>query len=136
MPTELPRNQVAPPASESRGPRDAHQDEAMLLATYARLSPLALGASLGLCSALLLFGLTAVLVIKGGIVVGPHLGLLSQFFPGYTVSWQGAIVGMVYGFSVGALGGAVFANLVNLSHRAEVRGGLRAARSREISDGL
>ncbi len=41
------------------------------------------------------------LVIKGGDVVGPHLGLLDQFFPGYSVTWVGSLVGFIYGCLVG-----------------------------------
>jgi hypothetical protein len=41
------------------------------------------------------------LVIKGGEVVGPHLGLLDQFFIGYSVTFGGSLVGFVYGFLVG-----------------------------------
>jgi hypothetical protein len=41
------------------------------------------------------------LVIKGGEVVGPHLGLLDQFFAGYSVTWFGSVIGFGYGFVVG-----------------------------------
>lgn len=51
---------------------------------------------------------TAWLVVRGGDTVGPHLGLLGHFFPGYTVSWPGVVVGFLYGFASGAaLGGFV-----------------------------
>ena len=35
--------------------------------------------------------------------MGLHLGLLSNFFPGYSVTWAGAFIGFFYG----ALSGAV-----------------------------
>lgn len=41
------------------------------------------------------------LVIKGGDVVGPHLGLLDQFFIGYSVTYLGSLIGFGYGFVVG-----------------------------------
>ncbi len=48
---------------------------------------------------------TLALVIKGGEDVGTHLGLLSNFFPGYEVSVGGACIGFVYAFVLGyALG--------------------------------
>ncbi len=50
------------------------------------------------CSVLLA---TLWLVIKGGEVVGPHLGLLDQFFFGYSVTFVGSLIGFFYGFAVG-----------------------------------
>ena len=41
------------------------------------------------------------LVIRGGSSVGAHLGLLGQYFPGYSVTWSGCILGFFYGFSRG-----------------------------------
>jgi hypothetical protein len=57
------------------------------------------------------FGLllsTVWLVQRGGPNVGQHLSLLSNYFPGYTVSWGGAVIGFVYGaFAGGAIGYSV-----------------------------
>lgn len=54
---------------------------------------------LGLCFA------TLVLVWRGGSDMGQHLGRLSYVLPGYTVSYGGAFLGLVYGFFIGyALG--------------------------------
>ncbi len=53
------------------------------------------------------------LVIRGGEVVGPNLGLLSNYFPGYTVTWSGSIVGFFYGALVGALFGWAMAWIYN-----------------------
>ena len=51
---------------------------------------------------------TAWLVVRGGDPVGPHLGLLGIYYPGYTVTWAGAFVGLGYGFLTGAaVGGAI-----------------------------
>jgi len=44
------------------------------------------------------------LVVRGGPNVGQHLGLLHNYFPGFTVSVLGAFIGFVY---AAALGGAV-----------------------------
>lgn len=60
-------------------------------------SGLILGTGLGLA--------TIVLVLKGGEDVGQHLGLLGHVFPGYDVTWSGAVIGFVYAFVLGyALG--------------------------------
>jgi hypothetical protein len=59
------------------------------------------GLACGVLLGLGLFIATNVLVIKGGDVVGPHLGLLGIFFPGYSVTFVGSLIGFVYAFVVG-----------------------------------
>jgi len=59
------------------------------------------GIAIGLLLGVGLFVATNVLVIKGGPVVGPHLGLLAFYFPGYRVTFLGSLVGFVYAFVVG-----------------------------------
>ena len=53
------------------------------------------------------------LVAKGGPNPGPHLQLLSIYFPGYQVTWVGAFVGFVYGFVVGYAIGRTIATIYN-----------------------
>jgi len=53
------------------------------------------------------------LVIRGGPRVGPHLSLLANYFPGYTVTWAGGLLGFVYGAIVGAAVGWTLASLYN-----------------------
>lgn len=64
---------------------------------------------------------TAWLTILGGANVGFHLGLLRFYFPGYSVTWTGVIVGFGYGALVGAgvgfLMGTVYNRLVNWRER-------------------
>ena len=60
-----------------------------------------LGIVLGLLSGVGLFLITNFLVVKGGPHVGAHLFLLSNFFPGYRVTFLGSIIGFVYAFIVG-----------------------------------
>lgn len=80
-----------------------------------------LGITLGIVVGLTLFLATLWLVIKGGEQVGPHLELLNQFFPGYTVSVRGSFVGFVYGFGCGFVSGwfiaTVYNGVVALRHR-------------------
>jgi hypothetical protein len=52
-----------------------------------------------------LFVATVWLVAQGGSDVGLHLGLLNNFFPGYSVTWFGAFVGFFYGTVSGAIAG-------------------------------
>jgi protoporphyrinogen oxidase len=80
---------------------------------FPRLDRVALGWAVGATTGLMLFLATAVLVLKGGAVVGPTLRLLGQYFPGYTVTPVGSLVGLLYGFVVGWLLGWGFAFLRN-----------------------
>jgi len=56
---------------------------------------------------------TAWLLVRGGIEVGLHLRLLGNYFPGYTVSWSGAVLGFLYGAAAGALLGYAVAWIYN-----------------------
>lgn len=66
-----------------------------------RLNARLLGVTLGLISGGGLFAATLWLVIRGGENVGAHLGLLRNYFPGYSVSLLGSGVGFVYAFVIG-----------------------------------
>jgi hypothetical protein len=71
------------------------------------------GLALGVALATGLFVATIWLVMKGGPVVGPHLGLLSVYLPGYSVTWTGAFVGAAYMFFLGYAAGRVVAMMYN-----------------------
>lgn len=77
-----------------------------------RLNARVWGITVGLVAGLALFLATNILVLRGGDVVGPHLGLLGIFLPGYRVSFVGSLIGFVYafviGYAVGRLVGAVY----------------------------
>ena len=60
---------------------------------------------------------TLVLVLRGGPQMGAHLGLLSVYLPGYSVSYVGTIVGFVYAFFVGGALGWLAGRLYNLFAR-------------------
>jgi hypothetical protein len=72
-----------------------------------------LGIVLGFLSGAGLFLVTNFLVLKGGPHVGAHLGLLSNFFPGYRVTFLGSIIGFCYAFVVGFLSGVVLGAVYN-----------------------
>lgn len=50
-----------------------------------------------------LFLATVWLLLRGGIMVGKNLNLLANYFPGYSVTWGGSLVGFFYGALLGAL---------------------------------
>jgi len=77
----------------------------LLVARMVRFSAAVYGTVTGLVFGSGIFIATIWLIVKGGAVVGPHLGLLGQFFIGYRVSVAGAVIGFAWGFAVGfALG--------------------------------
>jgi protoporphyrinogen oxidase len=80
---------------------------------FLRIDRVALGLAAGVVSGFGLFAATLALVVSGGPVVGPTLGLLGQYFPGYTVTDLGSLLGLCYGFLVGFVGGWLFAVLRN-----------------------
>ena len=100
-----------------------HSDRAVLMAAFARLDVVALAAAMGTVCAAGLAILTVILLVKGAPPdshIGPHLGLLGIYLPGYRVSWGGAAIGGVYGGIVGAAVGFVWAVLWNLTHYAYI----------------
>lgn len=80
---------------------------------FLRLDRTAFGLAAGLVSGVLLFLATLWLVLKGGEVVGPTLQLLHSYFPGYTVSAAGSVIGLLYGLITGFIAGWLFAFLRN-----------------------
>jgi hypothetical protein len=92
----------------------AGSSERLLLQTFARLDAKALGVAVGVWSGSTIFATTIFLLIKGGSPIGPTLGLLSQYFSLYTVTWGGSIVGFAYGLVFGFLIGWSIAFLRNL----------------------
>ena len=87
--------------------------ERMVLQTFSRMDKTAFGCATGSVAGLLLFLATIGLVIKGGLVVGPRLGLLVYYFPGFSVTSGGAFIGLAYGFACGYIGGWLFAAMRN-----------------------
>lgn len=90
-----------------------------LQAAVLRLNGRAWGLSLGLVLGIGLLLATNYLVWRGGPNPGQHLSLLRVFFPGYSVSFPGSIVGFIYAFVIGyALGRIVGAAYNQLAARA------------------
>jgi hypothetical protein len=81
--------------------------------TFLRIHEQGWGIAFGLVLGLGLFVTTNVLVFKGGSTVGPHLGLLSVYLPGYSVTFWGSLVGFVYAFVLGYGMGRVIATIYN-----------------------
>ena len=96
------------------------REEEKLLQAVAILNAKVLGLILGIIIGLVIFVATNWLLLKGPqpgpsgeYVLGPHMELLSQFFIGYGVSFLGSIIGFIYGFAVGTIGGALIGWIYN-----------------------
>lgn len=88
-------------------------EEQLIRQAVLRLNGNVLGFVLGIIGALTIFVATNWLVLKGGDVVGPHLGLLDQFFIGYSVTFTGSLIGALYGFLTGYVGGLLVSWIYN-----------------------
>jgi hypothetical protein len=89
------------------------EEEQALRRTILRASEQGWGIAIGLLLGVGLFLATAILVIKGGPNPGPHLGLVRIYFPGYSVTWIGSVIGFVYAFVVGYAIGRTVATIYN-----------------------
>ena len=70
---------------------------------FPRAHKRALGVAVGATAALLIFVITALHVVLR--IEGLPIGLLSQYFYGYEVTWRGAWVGLCWGFATGFVAG-------------------------------
>lgn len=92
--------------------------EQIVLSELARINQIIAGMVTGLVLGTGIFLATVFLLVKGGDTVGPHLGLLAQFFIGYDVTPLGSIIGFVYGmvsgFIIGYATAWIYNRLVNV----------------------
>ena len=111
---ELPAGDRAVPTAVRPEPAVTPMSpDELVEAAFARLDPVALGAALGLVAGVGTFFATASLLLQGGLKVGANLSLLSQYLWGYSVTWPGALRGLVQGGVGGFALGYVAASLRN-----------------------
>ncbi len=94
------------------------------------------GTAIGLAAALTLVLFTTIDILMDPSDGGP-LGLLSQYFAGYTVSWAGAPIGALWAFFVGFVAGWFVAFCRNLAIATAVfwvRAKANIAASRDFLD--
>jgi hypothetical protein len=96
------------------------QDYDRLLRTVLEINNRIFGLVLGIIVGLGISAATLWLVLKGGPSVGPHMALLGQFLPGYSVTYMGSVLGLIYGFVVGYIAGWSIGRLYN--HFVYLRG--------------
>jgi len=80
---------------------------------FAPLDKRAFGVAIGAAAGLLLFAITILDLARGLQSVG-GVGLLSEYFAGYSVSISGALIGLAWGFAVGFCAGWFVAFIRNL----------------------
>jgi hypothetical protein len=90
------------------------ETEQILERAVLRLNANILGLVLGITTGLIIFVATNFLILKGGEVVGPHLILLRNFFPFYSVTFLGSIIGFGWGLLCGYVAGFIIAFIYNL----------------------
>ena len=93
--------------------RNDKAEEEIIRRAVLRLNGNILGFVLGVIGALGIFVATNWLVLKGGEVVGPHLGLLGQFLIGYSVTFTGSLIGAIYAFIIGYVSGVLISWIYN-----------------------
>lgn len=93
---------------------DVRPDErALIEAAVVRMRARIMAVVFGMLGGTGIFVATAWLLIRGGPQVGLHLGLLRNYFPGYSVTWPGAFIGFFWGALAGAVVGYVLAWIYN-----------------------
>jgi len=92
---------------------DRRAIEDVVLTRLLRVNATVQGVVTGIVAGGGLFVATNWLLLKGGPVVGPHLALLGQFFPGYRVTFAGSLIGSGYAFVVGFVVGWATARMYN-----------------------
>lgn len=90
-----------------------NEETELIAAAVARLRAGIMAVVFSMVFGIGLFVATAWLVLRGGDSVGEHLSLLHNYFPGYSVSWRGSVLGLVYGGLVGACMGWCVAWIYN-----------------------
>ncbi|NOH01788.1 MAG: NAD(P)/FAD-dependent oxidoreductase [Chloroflexi bacterium] len=74
---------------------------------FPKLDPVSFGLSAGITGSLGIFIATLFMLINGNETLSSYAGLLSQFLPGFSVSWRGVLLGMldmfIFGFAFGSM---------------------------------
>ena len=95
------------------------EEEQALRRVMLRINEQGWGIAIGMVLGLGLFIATNLLIIRGGDNVGQHLSLLGVYFPGYSVTFLGSLIGFVYAFVLGyGIGRTIGVVYNSLAHRA------------------
>ncbi len=103
-------------------------------AVIGRLAPHPFGVAAGVLCSLTLFAITIVPAQGADWHLSDHVGLLSQYLYGYTVTTGGAFLSAAYGLVIGYLVGQLFARARNFWMAAYLRIVWWRAESRAAAD--
>jgi len=120
---------TAPSAEPREGPLPSE-----LLLAFAPLHKAAFGAAIGVASGLLVFGVTALTLLRHPPV---NIELLAVYFRGYSLSWTGALIGGVWAGFAGFVFGWFIAfcrNFVLAVSLFVIRTRAELARTRDFLD--
>lgn len=92
---------------------DTLSEEREVTRAVVRINAVLTGIILGLLLGIGLFIATNWLLIRGGPNVGLHLSLLNQYFPGYSVTFVGSLIGFFWAFLTGFIGGYLVGAIYN-----------------------
>ncbi len=109
----VPRR-VSVPVGEAIG----ESEDKVIEVAFAKIDPLAFGMAVGVVSGIVIFMASAMLVLRGGPVVGPTLSLFGNYLFGFEVTWVGAVMGLLEGGVLGFAVGALAAGLRNWALKA------------------
>ena len=101
-------------SSANSNEKIAELESEQIVQSLAKIDSLALGVALGTVFAGGIFLVTNLLILKGGEKIGPNLALLGQFFPAYSVTFGGSLLGLLYGFVSGFALGWIIAVIRNI----------------------
>jgi hypothetical protein len=88
-------------------------------AIFAKIDKTAFAVATGFIFFLGMFAITALLIFKEispENPIGSNLQLLSNYLPGYNLTWFGNVTGSLFAGIIGAMVGFLFAGLWNLVH--------------------
>ena len=91
----------------------AQSERALIHAAVVRMRARIMAVVIGLAAGTGVLIATVWLLVRGGPNVGEHLGLLRNYFPGFTVTWPGAFVGFFWAALAGAALGFTVAWIYN-----------------------
>jgi hypothetical protein len=114
---------------------NSRHDHEILSALFAKMDGPALAVSMGILCSTGLFLATAILLMQDrpeNFPIGPNLGALAAYLPGFSITWPGALIGALYGFFAGAISGFFVAIYWNIAHYIAI--GIMLIKSAELAD--
>ena len=104
---------------------------------FSRMDPIALGVAIGVIFGGGLFSATAILLLRGGKIIGPTLSLLGHYLFGFKVGWKGAFLGLFEAGIIGFIIGSLAVRLRNLGmsfYIAKVKRRIELSEQRKLLD--